>query len=305
MKNRSLILLCVALLTFGCKKGGEDAADIEETAQQIGDVMASIDEVSDGSGNIANLENSVQKTFARYAPSDVPERGVMASVLVPEAQAAGCFTGGTTVSSCSAAPHTITKRFNNCNIGSASLSGDVTLVWSGAGVTSCSISAATQQVARTPSFTLTGRRGATLTVSKTGAAGQVIKYVSGSGTTRIFEFTNDGIKRKFTVGATTLLENTTATSAAITITGSDRSNRVMSGGSLRITNNLTGVTCDYSPQNVTWTSANPCNCPTQGSWTGSCSDGASATLSITGCGTASYSQGGSSTTLTFDRCTNI
>jgi hypothetical protein len=302
MKYKLLILLCVTL-AFGCRRGGEEAGDIEETAQQVGDVMASIDEASDGSGNIANLEHSVQRTFARYAPNDVPDRAVIAAVLIPEAQAAGCFSGGTSVSGCSS--NIITRTFNNCNIGSASLSGDVTLTWGG-GATNCQISAAGHQVSRNPNFTLTGRRGATLAVKKTGANGQTISYVSGTSTNRVFQFTNDGIQRKFTVGSTVLLDNTTTTGSAITITGSNRANRVLTGGSLRVTNNLTSVTCDYIPQNVTWSSGtNSCNCPTQGSWTGSCSDGKSATLNITGCGTATYSQGETSTAVTFDRCTNI
>jgi hypothetical protein len=301
MKYKILLLLCVTLV-FGCRRNSDDAsAEIEETAQQIGDVMASVDEAGDSSGNIASLENSMQKTFERHAPEEIPHPSMVASIVIPKAEAASCFTSGATYSSCSSSTDgTRVRTFNNCSIGTASLSGDVTFVWSG-GASNCRISAASQQVERKPNFILTGRRGATLTVSTPGANGQVLAYQSGTAANRVFQFTNGGIKRKFTAGGNTLFDNTTTTTSAITITGSDRNNRVMNGGTLRVTNNLTSVTCDYTPTNVTWAGTS-CNCPTSGSWSGTCSNGRTTTLNITGCGMGTYTEGSDTITVAFDRC---
>lgn len=300
MKYKILILLCVTLV-FGCRKNSDDAsAEIEETAQQLGDVMASIDEAGGGNGNIASLQNSIQKTFERYAPEEVPPPSMVASIVIPKAEAASCSTTGAPFSSCTG--NQITRTFNNCSIGTASLSGDVTFAWTATG-TQCAIDANGEKVERKPNFILTGRRGATLTVSTTTTMGQVIELtnLNGGGANRVFSFTNGGIKRKFTAGGNTLFENTTTTNSAITITGSDRNNRVLTGGSLRVANNLTNVTCDYVPTNVTW-AGTACNCPTSGSWSGTCSNGRSTTLNITGCGTATYTEGGDTVNVVFDRC---
>jgi hypothetical protein len=118
----------------------------------------------------------------------------------------------------------------------------------------------------------------------------------------VFTYSNDGISRVFTLGATTLFNQTTTTTSPVTITGGARANRVMSGGNIRVTNNLTSVTCNYVPTSVTWAASGSCNCPETGSWAGSCSNGKSTTLSITGCGTANYTEGSETTAVTFDRC---
>ena len=307
MKYKITILIC-ASLAFGCGKSTDDAsAAIEETAQQIGDVMASIDEAGGSSGNIASLQNSIQKTFERYAPEEVPHPSMVASIVIPKAEAASCFTvpSGTSYTSCSSSTNgSITKTFNNCSIGTASLSGDVTFVWTAAGV-QCAMDNLNEQIERKPNFVLTGRRGATLAVTTPNANGQIVKLtnLNGGGANRIFEFTNGGVKRKFTTGGNTLFDNTTTTTSPITITGSDRNSRILTGGSLRVTNNLTSVTCDYVPTNVTWAGA-ACNCPTSGSWSGTCSNGKTATLSITGCGSGSYTEGGENVSVVFDRCSN-
>jgi hypothetical protein len=51
---------------------------------------------------------------------------------------------------------------------------------------------------------------------------------------------------------------------------------------------------------VSWTSS--CNCPSSGSWSGSCSDGNSFSISITGCGSANLTLGEESSSVLFDRC---
>ena len=303
MKTKFIILLCL-VFTFGCKKNSDDAGnDIQESAQQVGDVMASIDESGGSSGSLAQMqfENSMQKTFARYAPDDKPVVGAFAQLALPSAEAASCYGSG--FGACGGTSGTtIVRNFNNCTVGSASLSGDVTLVWGG-GATACSLASPGQHITRVPNFTLSGRLGATLSVTKTSTIGQRLTWASGTSTSKVFNFSNDGINRKFTApGGSVLYDQTTTVSGTITVTGTTRANRVINGGgSLVVTNNLTANVCTYTPTNVTWDTTQ-CNCPTQGSWSGSCSDGKSATLTLTGCGLASYTEGSETTALSFDRC---
>ncbi|MCM2322947.1 MAG: hypothetical protein NDJ90_06760, partial [Oligoflexia bacterium] len=60
------------------------------------------------------------------------------------------------------------------------------------------------------------------------------------------------------------------------------------------------VSCSFSPSNVTWTST--CNCAVNGTWNGTCSDGKTASLDITGCGTATLTIDAITQDVAFDRC---
>ena len=303
MKTKLILIMCLAF-AFGCNKEAiDDGSDIQESAQQIGDVMASIDESGGGSGAIAQMqfENSLQKMLARYAPDDTPARGALAQLALPVAEATSCYGFG--FGSCGGASGTtIVRNFNNCTVSSASLSGDVTLVWGG-GASACSLTSPGQHITRVPNFTLSGRRGATLSVTKTGTIGQRLTWASGTGTSKVFNFSNDGINRKFTAtNSTVFYDQTTTVSGTITVTGTTRASRVINGGgSLVVTNNLTANVCTYTPTNVTWDTPT-CTCPTQGYWSGSCADGKSTTLTLTGCGVANYTEGSETVALSFDRC---
>ncbi len=300
MKNIILVGACL-LFVFSCKKVEDTTStDIQETAQQIGESMASVDEAGGSSGSIATFEKSIQKDFERYSPNETNSTHAVASLFVNKAEAVSCFGFG--FGSCSS--NTIVRNFSNCTVGSATLSGDVTLVW-GAGAAACTLSSTGQTITRSPNFTLTGRRSATLAVTKTGTIGQRLTWSSGSGISKVFAFSNDGINRKFTLAnATVLFDQTTVVSGSLTVTGTSRASRVMTasaGNLLRVTNNLTSVSCNYTPTNVTWSSTS-CNCPVAGSWAGSCSDGKTTTLDITGCGTGTYTEGTETQSVSFDRC---
>jgi hypothetical protein len=290
-KTACMALLPLALGSLSC---GDTISsdDVEEIGQQVGDVMASIDESGGSGGGLAMLE-ATRRTYARLAPAEIQDSWIEA-LLLPSAHAASCATG--TFAACSS--NVITRTFSGCTIGTATFDGTVTLTFSDAASDStCALASSGHSVTRAPNFTVTGRRGATLAVTKTGTNGQVITRGSGS----TFSFTNDGIRRAFTnASGTTTFDFTTQTTSAITVTGTARAARTLSGGSLRVTNNLTQVTCDYVPSSVTW--ASTCNCPTSGSWSGSCSDGKSTSLSITGCGTGSITVDSTTASFSFDRC---
>lgn len=299
--KKIFIIAILSLIFTSCKKTATTAVDIEETAQQIGDVMASVDENGGSTGNIAGLEKSIYKTFAKNSPSDIHNNNVLTSLILPKAEAVSCLLGSAGFGTCNTSLRTKVRTFSNCSIGLVTLNGDVTFTWDNTG-TNCSLgtSATNGTITRDPDFTVTGRRGATLTVTKTGTFGQMVTVTNLTPLT--FSFSNDGINRKFTSpGSDVLFDYTSTTTSNITVTGGTRSGRVMTGGTLRVTNNLSSVTCDFSPTNVTWGSAN-CNCPTQGSWAGTCSDGKVTSLDITGCGTATYTEDTDEQDVVFDRC---
>lgn len=285
---------CNSLSPDGSSSG---SVDIQETAQQVGDNMASIDEAGGSTGSIASFRHGLRGSealMARLAPESAGDI-FWRTLLMPVAQATSCSLSNL-FSSCSS--NVITETFSNCTIGAATLSGTVTFTWSDAGVdNTCLMTSSGHSIARAPNFTLTGRRSATLSVTKTGAVGQ---RITRGASANALTFTNDGIRRAFAAGGVTLFDFTTATTSGITITGAARNGRVANGGTLRVTNNLTSEVCDYSPSNVTWSSS--CICATSGSWSGTCSDGSSSLLTLTGCGTADFSKGGSSEAVTFDRC---
>lgn len=304
----TLIFLMTLLSPLSCGKddagsgGSTSSTELTELGQQVGDVMASIDEFGTNTGTIseASETRTAQRLFARHArPSPVLSASAEKALdfLLPSAQAATCSAGAVWSTCAGGISRTLT--FGGCTVGSATFSGTVGLTYSVANA--CSFSAAGDTLTRVPSFTVTGRLGATLTVSKTGTVGQRLTWASGTGTSKVFFFSNDGIRRVFSSGGTTTaFDFTTSTTSALTLTGTSRSSRVLSGGTLRVTNNLTSVTCDYVPSSVSWTTT--CNCPTSGRWSGSCSDGSTTLIVLSGCGTASITQNTSSGTVVFDRC---
>lgn len=310
MKNFSLlglVALSVSLSACGKKSALEDADS--ETAQQVGDLVASIDEMGGSSGTIASLGNTgpsaviagidedrllrdARPVFARYGELLEP-RGFG---LLSDARAASCLVAPG-FGSCSGG--TITRTFGGCTLGLATFTGTVTLTWGGS-ASGCSISGAGGHITRVPDFSVTGLRSVALSVSKTGSIGQRLTFTGLSGSSPVFSFSNDGIRRQFTSGGTSLFDFTSATTSAITITGNTRAARVIDGGNLRVTNNKTGVVCDFVPSTVTWNGS--CNCPSSGKWSASCTDGKAGTLTITGCGTADFETEDNEGSVTFDRC---
>ncbi len=303
LKIFSLSTFSLFVALSGCKKNenATTGTDISETSQQIGDAMASVDESGGSGGSLTSLETkSAERAFARLMPSSAPAHTKLrsfTSALVPEAQATTCFAAST-FSSCSS--NVITRTFNSCTIGSTTLDGTVTLTWNDTAINSvCAIAADGHSITRSPNFTITGRRGGTLTATKTGTNGQVVTRTASG----VFSFTNDGIRRSLAYSGSTLFDFTTETTAALTITGALRSGRTLTstgGAALKVTNNITGVVCSYVPTDVTWGST--CNCATSGSWSSTCSDGKSSTLILSGCGTGVFTMGPESETVSFDRC---
>lgn len=295
---KSYFLLSMLQATGCAKKSTIETSEVNEVAQQIGDMTASIDESGGASGNLSYqqlYDDAANRLFARH--------GLKANrdgfdFLSQTANAATCLLQPG-FGACAA--NTIIRDFASCTVGAATFTGTVNLVWAGAGSANCVLGGVSATITRSPAFTVTGLRGATLTVSKTGSIGQRLTWSSGVGINKVFQFSNDGIKRKFQLaGGTTLFDFTTTTSSNITVSGTDRSNRIVSGGGLQVVNNLNGVSCSFSPSTVSWSSN--CNCPVSGSWTATCTDGKTGSLTHTSCGAASITIGGESESVVFDRC---
>jgi len=300
---RAVILIILSGWFVGCAPE-EEALDIAEPAQQIADVMASIDESGGSAGSLAfgQMKVSHERMYARLAGDESLVDRVLAKVL-PSANASLC-SSPSLFSSCSS--NLITRDFGGCSIGFSgiTISGNVTLTWDDALVNNtCLMASSGHSVTRDPNFIISGRRGATLTVSKSGSVGQRVTYNGGS----VFTFTNDGIRRVFSGALGATFDYTTSTTGSgLTVTGSARNGRVLSstgGAALRVLNNNTGVSCNYVPASVTWTDT--CNCAVSGSWAGSCSDGRSPSLRINSCGKGTFSNGTENVDVSFDRCYSI
>lgn len=293
MRNKMIFLLGVSMLISSC--GGSSSSDQtnDETAQQVGDSMSSLDEMGGSTGSLALLNMNSGSAFAELNHSPANKLFEIFDLIAP-VSAAACRTAAT-FSDCSSSSRT--RTFSGCTIGSTTWTGSVALAFSDS---SCSMSATSNSVARSPSLTVTGKSGGTLTVSKTGTVGQKITK-TGTGT---FSFSNDGIRRVIAdSNGTSIHDFTTTTTSDVTVTGASRSGRTLNGGAFHIVNNLKSTSCDITPSDVTWTSA--CNCATSGTWAGTCTGGKVFTISITGCGEATVTNGTESAAVTFDRCYGI
>lgn len=297
MKKWIFILVSLSLLATSCKKKDElistTELDAEEMGQQIGETMAAVDEAGGSGGQLAFMKSNL-RTIARKAPGAL-EKPSLISLLNPTAEATTC-TASPGFGACS--NDRVIRNFNGCTIGSATLSGTVTLSYydnDGFNDTTCSLNVG-ETIARNPNFVVTGLRGARLEVTKTGTFGQTILRSTNS----LYYLNNDGINRKLTYNGITLLDVTTTISSQIFVSGTARSGRVMNGGTILINDNIKGKSCSMSPSNVTWNGS--CNCAVSGSWSGSCDTGTTATLTITGCGTADVDVNGETESITLDRC---
>ena len=312
MKKVLALMVCLIAVS-GCKNNAEDTSytvnTVTESTQQVGDVVASIDESggsTSGGFTMNNEIESARRAYARMTGGDTDK--TVASMIVPEAQAAACNTIGFDTCGTTGAGKKV-RDFASCTTGGGgTIAGNVTLTFNGTGSGTCTMPAVGDYAARVPNFTVTGLRGATFTVEATGDGQRVTRDSTGG--SPAFTFTNSGIRRKFvTPKAVTLLDITSATTAtgSVTVTGASRAGRIMnsvSGGGIVITNNLTSEACTLTPNSVTWAAG--CNCPTSGSFSGTCtgtSDTFTVTFGVT-CGSVTVTKTGDATNepVTLDRC---
>jgi len=300
--NKTLLLLLMAVvcnLILGCGSSEQislgEVNTPSEVASQLGDVMATIDEAGRGTTTIAHYTPAFNSSSAKNAAVDN-----LMFALFPQAQAATCNTAE--FSGCSA--NSVLRNFNSCTIGGYVLTGSVAMTWTGG--SNCEMSGVGQAIRITPSYTVAGNN-MSLSATKTGTYGTTLTWASGSGTTRVLSYVNDGINRSLSFNGTVLLSLNTRTVTSLTVTGTLRTSRVLSGaaGALEIINATAGETCTFQPVSVAWGSSN-CNCATSGQWTGSCTSMGNFSMIITGCGIANltYTENGvaKNQTVSLDRC---
>ncbi len=290
-RNPMVLLAMVSATLAGgaCRK--QTLADQDQIGASIGEVMASVDESTKGSGATARLP-------ILRMPDEMkgPLWRQVFDGVVHTAYAASCVQSN--FGTCTAGARM--RTFDNCVIGPATLDGMVTLTYSD--TNSCTVAVAGDSVNRMASFTLTGPYGGTLVVSSPGGGQTLTKNATG------FDYTVPGMERVLTgPGGHTLFDISTKSTAPIHITGTSRADLVIVSGALEVSHNLAGYKVTLSPQNLTWTAS--CNCAVSGTLTGTVSggkhDGQSASVTLTGCGQADVTIDGETDSVTLDRCSAI
>lgn len=291
----------ITLQFSACGGAIDDSATVDslvESGQQLGEAMVAIDDSGGDTtaGTYSKNEISVfEKVAARYEKLPYLKSDFLTQNLFSKAWAANCTTS--TFSACTSSRKT--RNFGGCTLGStaATITGTITLAYNNG---SCSLSAPGSYVDRTPNYTITGLRGANFSIT-TPSTGQ---RLANTGTSS-YTYANSGLRRRYVTSAgSTAFDMTVSTGTDLSISqaSSSRTNRSISAGTLIITNNLNSVSCTLTPSSVTWGASN-CNCPTSGSWTGSCTDSNTYTVSYPGsCGYANITYNGTTKQIVMDRC---
>lgn len=266
----SLILL--AAFAFGlasCKVEDnplqtDNVDGTSEIASQIADVMASVDEMGGASGTLHTMTTCYANGFAACAGN------------------------------------TVVRTYGSCTNNLYTFAGTTNFVWGG-GSTSCTMNTVNDYVTRVPNYTIAGARMGDVSYYDDGSSGERLTWVSGAGT-KVFNYSSGGVRKVISVAGKVQYDSVSSTASNITVTGQNRSGRVMNGGMLKLISNVDGSLCTIEPQNVTWSDAN-CTCGASGSWQGTCS-GSLIRLDLTDCGHGQMTVGNYSEIVTLDRCQN-
>jgi hypothetical protein len=290
MSNWKIGITALAVLAgAGCRK--ESLADQAQIGASVGEVMASAYESGTSGMNTAALTPVFRTPDQLRGP--LWRRAVGA--LLPTASAAACFPFA--FSACTNGVRT--ETFSGCTFGQIAVDGSVTLTFSNPA--GCWLDAG-DSVNRLADFTVTGGYGGTLTVTSPGGGQTLTRTASG------YDFAVGGIERVLAGPRGSSLfdiSSETTTPLSITFPGG---NLLITAGTLVITHHLAGYTVSLTPDNLTW--GPTCNCAVSGSLSGTVSgggkaDGKSATVTITGCGTADVTVDGDTEPVTMDRCAAI
>jgi hypothetical protein len=291
-KTGFLTAAALSLLAIGCRK--ETLADQAQVGAAVGEVMASADESAQSGSGTAMLPALPILRMPDQLRGPLWRRALGA--IEPSASAASCYPFA--FSACTVGVRS--ETFSDCTFGAATVDGSVTLTFTDGAA--CTLSSAGESVNRTADFTVTGPYGGTLTVTSPGG-GQTLTRTSDG-----FTFAVPGMERVLTgAGGRTLFDISTATSTPLTITGSSRADFVIVSGTLVVTHNLAHYAVSLTANDLAWTPT--CNCASSGTLTGMVTSGAdtgkTASVAITGCGTADVTIDGETDSVTMDPCTAI
>lgn len=290
MKRIALILV---LSLVGCKKSSETPGTGVDQVVQL--VTTSITGLVQAQELVADFDVPVrEKSFFEY--------------LIPLAWAASCnVTGGTSVTACPGSSPYVKTRTYNCSYGTATVSGTTVVTYSNAG---CTLGINGTAI-REP--TLTFRLSSGVIISQSSAAHTDYRGISISGgqkmtkagTTRTYDVL--GMRRAVTSNSNDPIVNLSSrTTSAFTVTGSTLSDTVLTSGTLEVTNNSFQYLSTWSAVNVSWSTT--CSCPVSGTMEGIFEGALTGIVSITytsTCGKATLTYGGADTSVTLDHCTSI
>ncbi len=284
----------LALLVTGCRKG-EGMADQGQIGAAVGEVMAGADESAQSGSTTAMLPAAPVLRMPAELRPPAWRRALDALAPLGSARAASCLP--VTYSTCSAGVRTAT--FDACTVGAITVDGSIDLTFSDAAA--CNIATVGDSVNRTGSLTLSAPAGS-LAITAPGGGQTLTRTATG------FTYAVPGMERVLTLASgRTLFDISTMTSSPLVITGSSRADMAIVGGTLVITHNLAGYAVSLTPDNLTWTAT--CNCASSGSLIGTVTSGKdagkSASVTITGCGTADVTIDGDTESVTLDRCATI
>jgi hypothetical protein len=268
LKVRVLTAAALALVSgAGCRKGIDDQGQI---GAAVGEVMASADDAANGAATTPSLAAAAQKAACYPFTFSACRGGVRMETLA------------------------------SCTFGPATVDGSVTLTFSD--TAGCSLAAVGAAVNRTAEFTVTGPYGGTLTVTSPGGGQTLTRTATG------FDFAVPGMERVLKgPRGNSLFDISTQTTTPLSITGTSRGDFAIVAGTLLVSHHLAGYSVALTPDNLTWKPT--CTCAVAGKLTGTVSgghaDGKSATVTLTGCGTADVDIDGDLEPVTLDRCAAI
>jgi hypothetical protein len=292
-KTGTFTAVALAMLAVGCRKGG--VSDQGQIGAAVGEVMASADESANGGTTTALLPALPVLRAPDVLRPPLWRRAMDALSPISIAHAASCLP--VNYSACASGVRTAT--FANCDVGIITVDGSINLTFSDAAA--CNIATVGDNVNRTGSLTLSAL-GGSLAITTPGGGQTLTRTATG------FTFAVPGMERVLTLpSGRTLFDISTMTTSPLVINGTSRADMVIAGGTLVVTHNLAGYSVALTPDNLTWTPT--CNCASSGSLSGTVSggkdDGKSATVTLTGCGTADVTIDGDTESVTLDRCSTI
>lgn len=288
-----LLLSLILTMSIGCKKKLEEDTDLT-----VDPVEASVES---GVSMISGMSDEQAGTSYAFQSQKIPT-SIWEVLLGEKAYAATCTRA--LYASCNSGVRT--ASFNQCDVSgsSATLYGDVTLTYSDA---ACGLSSNGNTVTRTYNIEINGPRGGKIAHSSDnrsdyrgtsyGGGGRLTKTVSGWGLDIL------GRNSVLTFRGRSIFDVSVRTLSQVSISGSlSRASRLVTGGQIEVNHNMAGFTSVITPSNLQW--SNSCCYPVSGSLSVSYSGSktGSATVTFSGCGSASVNQGGQVSSVNMSYC---
>lgn len=292
-----LLSLFMSFFLIGCGVLNFSEAGFDESTQSVASAFSTLDQMSSG---IQTATRSVSSLVDGLRPP----------------QKRSCLAGSFGVCEGGGSRSRYRERTVDCTTaGGAEWAGTIRLDFTG---NNCRMDQLEETLTRTlPSnLTVTATRG-TITVSTDSkttwdgtevGGGQRLTLTDLDTRANTFSYEVLGVTRSAKTAADVELFNIsrhTPDGEAMTVTGTDRNNRTVTGGKLQVFHNLLAYTAEWVPTDVTWEET--CTCPVSGSVAGTLTGSQTGSLNVTfnSCGTATVTRDGESQQVTLDSCSSV